>query len=107
MIILLSILPTPRKYSISTLSLILEGGSIEVSGNLANALHKWMPFTYTVDAFRSAISGGGSIATEMIVLCSIIVVFSGLTIIVFNIRGLKVKNNKKLIYEWIEEKGLA
>lgn len=80
---------------------------IEVSGNLANSLHTYMPFTYTVDAFRSAISGGWDILPEMLILLGIMVVFTLLSILVFAIRGSKIKHNKKLTYTWIEEKGLA
>ena len=80
---------------------------IEVSGDLANILHAYMPFTYTVDAFRSAISGGWDILPEMLILGGIVVVFSLLSILVFVIRGIKIKHDKKLTYTWIEEKGLA
>ena len=80
---------------------------IEISGDLANKLHVYMPFTYTVDAFRSTIAGGSSVLTEILVLAAITVVFTLLTVIVFEIRGIKVSKDKKLIYEWIEEKGLA
>lgn len=80
---------------------------IEVSGHLANELHKYMPFTYTVDAFRSAISGGWDIVPEMIFLASLIVAFTILSIIVFTVRAIKIKHDKKLTYTWIEEKGLA
>jgi putative membrane protein len=31
---------------------------IEISGDFAAAIHCYVPFTYTVNAFRSAISGG-------------------------------------------------
>ena len=33
---------------------------LEVSGSFVPALHGWVPFTYTVQAFRSTISGGES-----------------------------------------------
>lgn len=80
---------------------------IEISGDLANKLHKYMPFTYTVDSFRSAISGGGNIQKELIILASLTIIFTLLTITVFEIREKLIEHNKKPVYEWIEEKGLA
>jgi putative membrane protein len=81
---------------------------IEISGSLANALHKWMPFTYSVEGFRAAIAGNGpSIVSECAVLFGISIVFTLLTILVFGVRAKRTKENKPFIYEWIEEKGLA
>lgn len=80
---------------------------VEISGNLVASLHKYVPFTYAVNAFRSAISGGESIAKDLEVLISIFVVFSILTMLVFGIRAYLSKSDKPSVYEWIEEKGLA
>lgn len=80
---------------------------VELSGKMVETIHKYMPFTYTVDAFRSTISGGQSIQTEVVVLAVLAVVFSGLTIGVFAIRARRISANKPTIYSIIEEKGLA
>ncbi|MGN0368838.1 MAG: YhgE/Pip family protein [Wujia sp.] len=80
---------------------------IEVSGPLANALHAFMPFTYTVNAFRSVIAGGQSIRGELEVLFAISIVFTLLTIVMFEIRGRRLKEGKRMMYDWIEEHGLA
>lgn len=80
---------------------------LEISGNLANVLHKWVPFTYSVDAFRSAISGGQSVRSQVCVLFVISLVFTLLTILVFCVRAGKIRKDKKYIYGWLEEKGLA
>jgi putative membrane protein len=81
---------------------------IEISGNLAAALHKWVPFTYSVDAFRSAIAvNGASIWPEVMVLIGISIVFTLLTILVFRIRTVQAKRNQKSVHDWIEEHGLA
>lgn len=82
---------------------------IEISGHLAQSLHDWMPFTYSVNGFRAAIASGQTvgITKEVAVLAGIAVVFTILTIIVFEIRGRLIQQNKKMVYDWIEEKGLA
>lgn len=80
---------------------------VELSGKIVETIHKYMPFTYTVDAFRSTISGGQSIQTELTVLIVLALVFSALTIGVFAIRAKRISSNKPTIYDLIEEKGLA
>ena len=80
---------------------------IELSGKMVAALNKFMPFTYSVNAFRSAISGGENIGTELGVLIGIAAVFSALTYVLFVVRSRKIANGKKLIYQWIEEHGMA
>lgn len=80
---------------------------VEISGPMVPKIHSLVPFTYTVDAFRSTISGGQSIATDMIVLIVIGIIFTLLTILVFQIRSKRLKAGKPITYQWIEEKGLA
>ena len=63
---------------------------IELSGGLFKALHPFMPFTYTVNAFRSTIATGTSLVTEISVLAGILIVFLVLIGILFNIRGKKI-----------------
>ena len=38
---------------------------VEVSPSFVAKIHAYVPFTYTVDAFRATISGGRSITTSM------------------------------------------
>ena len=52
---------------------------VELSGSFVPDIHSFLPFTYTVDAFRSTIAGGTSIMPCMIMLILITVVFSILT----------------------------
>ncbi len=80
---------------------------VELSGKMVETIHKYMPFTYTVDAFRSTISGGQSIQTELTVLIVLALVFSALTVGVFAIRAKRIGSNKPTIYDFIEKKGLA
>ena len=80
---------------------------VEISGSFVSFIHPYLPFTYTVNGFRAAISGNGSIHTTIVVLLSILVVFSILTIILFQIRGKRIKENKKILMDLLEEKGFA
>ena len=80
---------------------------IEVSGPLAAALNKFMPFTYTVAAFRSSIGGGEPFPASVKVLLMIMLVSSVLTIFLFVIRGKKEKEGKKNLYDVMEAHGFA
>lgn len=80
---------------------------IEISGDFVATIHKWLPFSYAVDAFRGTISGNGNILEVTIVLLSIAVIFTLLTIMMFNIRAKMIKSNKKGLYDFIEKCGLA
>jgi len=48
---------------------------IELSDSFYQKLHPFMPFTYTVNAFRSTIASGLDISKEIKVLCGIFIVF--------------------------------
>ena len=80
---------------------------IEISGKFAQALNKFMPFTYTVAAFRSTIGGGASYKTAIAVLVSIFAISTTLTIILFMIRGKEAEQGRKNLYEVMEEHGFA
>jgi putative membrane protein len=80
---------------------------VEISGAFVSKIHYLVPFTYTVDAFRTAIAGKGSITSCCIIMCAIVVVFSILTIILFGIRAKCKEQGRRCLYDFIEEKGLA
>ncbi len=80
---------------------------VELSGNMVKALNKFMPFTYSVNGFRSAISGGQSIVKELAVLIGIALVFSIMTYMLFVIRTRKMEKGQSTIYQWIQEHGMA
>ena len=80
---------------------------IEVSGPLAAALHDYVPFTYSVTAFRSAIGGGAPYGICIAVLTGILVVFSVLTVVLFMVRGKKEQAGKGDLHSWMEAHGLA
>lgn len=79
----------------------------ELSGSFVPYLHDWVPFTYTVQAFRSTISGGESIRGCLIFLMILFLVFTGLTILEFNVRARKMREGKNTWMVWLEEHGLA
>ena len=79
----------------------------ELSGSFVPYLHDWVPFTYTVEAFRSTISGGESIRGCLIFLMVLFLVFTGLTILEFTVRARKVREGKNTWMAWLEEHGLA
>ena len=80
---------------------------VEISPEFVADIHAYLPFTYTVDAFRSTISGGGSIRASVILLILLTVVFTGLTILQFHRMARRRRNSQPLLIDWLEEKGLA
>ena len=80
---------------------------IEVSGPLAAALNRFMPFTYTVAAFRSSIGGGEPFPVSVRILLMIFFVSTLLTIFLFVIRGRKEIKGKSNLYDVMEARGFA
>lgn len=80
---------------------------VELSGSFVPSIHSFLPFTYTVDAFRSTIAGGTSIMPCMIMLILITVVFSVLTVLLFEKRAHKIKAGKPTLTDLLEKLGLA
>ncbi|MDO5520469.1 MAG: YhgE/Pip domain-containing protein [bacterium] len=60
---------------------------IELSGDFYKAIHPFMPFTYSVNAFRATIATGASIAQPITVFVSIIIGCTGLTILLFQFKA--------------------
>ena len=56
---------------------------IETSGVFYNVIHPFMPFTYSVEAFRHTLAMGGNITTDILVFVGMIVVFSVLSILFY------------------------
>ncbi len=80
---------------------------LEISGPLAQALNRFMPFTYTVTAFRSTIGGGEECGKCIAVLLWILGISSLLTIILFMIRSKEEQKGIKNLYTFMEERGFA
>lgn len=80
---------------------------VEISPAFVSDIHAYLPFTYTVNAFRSTICGGESIRSSVIVLTALTVIFTALTILQFCRMARRRKNGQLLLIDWLEEKGLA
>lgn len=80
---------------------------VQLSGSFVPNIHAFLPFTYTVDAFRSTIAGGTSITPCIIVLTIMILVFSLLTVLLFEGRARRIKNGKSILPDLLEKLGLA
>lgn len=77
------------------LQLSASAGSypIELSNGFFQAIHPWMPMTFSVHAFREAISIGGSLTGDLLVLLSIGVLSMVLT---WGVYHWKLKRNNLL-----------
>ncbi len=80
---------------------------VALSADYVAKIHKYIPFSYGVEAFRSTISGGKPITKDLIVLIAIAVVFTVLTISLFAYRTRKAKKNKTTIYDFLVAKGIG
>ena len=80
---------------------------VEISPEFVSKIHAYLPFTYTVNAFRSTIAGGESIRTSVIVLVVLAVVFTVLTIMQFNHMAHAKKKGKIVLLDWLEAHGVA
>ena len=80
---------------------------VQLSPEFVAKIHAWVPFTYSVDAFRSVICAGESIQTPVIVMCVITIVFTILTLIEFQFRTRRIKAGKPIFHDFLEAKGLA
>lgn len=79
---------------------------LELSGSFVPYLHDWVPFTYTVTAFRSTISGGESIGKSLLFLGALFLVFSLMTVLEFQIRAGKIRRGQKTWVAWLKAHGL-
>lgn len=80
---------------------------LEISGSFVPYLHKWVPFTYTVTAFRSTISGGEDISGCLFFLLALTVIFTVLTVLEFRIRAARIERGDRTLIGWLEAHGLA
>ncbi len=80
---------------------------IELSADYVAKIHRFLPFSYGVEAFRSTISGGKSIVHDVIVLVAIFLVFTCLTIILFTLRTRNIRRNRLTMYDRLVEKGMS
>ena len=80
---------------------------LELSGSFVPALNGWVPFTYTVRAFRSAICGGQDITGCLAYLAIWFVVATLLTLVLFQVRTRRIRAKQPTLMVWLEEHSLA
>lgn len=80
---------------------------VEISPAFVAKIHWYLPFTYTVNSFRSTIAGGESIRNAVFVMTALFVVFTLLTIGAFQIKTARRREGKWILFDWLEERGLA
>ena len=64
---------------------------IELSPKFYQLIHPFMPFTYGVDAFRSTLSTGNSLLTDIAVFVGIFTVCGTLTLLTYDLRQIKLR----------------
>ncbi|MBS7009561.1 YhgE/Pip domain-containing protein [Anaerostipes sp.] len=72
---------------------------IELSPKFYQIIHPFMPFTYSVNAFRNTLMIGGGITAEVLVFIGILIVFSLLSIGYYQRRAKEVRVNSAVITE--------
>ena len=80
---------------------------LEISGSFVKYLHDWVPFTYTVKAFRSAICAGQDVSGCAVYLAAWALVFTLLTLAVFTVRAKHIRDGKPTLTPWLERHRLA
>lgn len=67
---------------------------IELSAGFFKAIHPYMPFTYSVHAFRNTLCIGGNILNDVGIFIVIFVVFALLTFIIYEVKAKKLQSLK-------------
>ena len=68
---------------------------IELSPKFYQIIHPFMPFAYGVDAFRSTLSTGNSLLTDIAVFVGIIIVGITATCLTYEMRRIKLKRKQE------------
>ena len=82
-----------------------SGGTypIQLSNSFFEAIHPYLPMTYSIDAYRQLFGIGGSISTDLFILLAILIAFNLLIILFYSV---KRKQLRQEAFE-VEEKSLA
>ena len=82
-----------------------SGGTypIQLSNPFFEAIHPYLPMTYSIDAYRQLFGLGGSISTDLFILSAILIVFNLLIILFY---AIKRKQLRKEDFE-VEEESAA
>ncbi|WP_245208170.1 YhgE/Pip domain-containing protein [Sediminibacillus dalangtanensis] len=86
-----------RFFMLILLTLQLGGSAgtfpIQLSNGFFQAIHPYLPMTYSIDAYRHAISLGGSITGDIIVLISIFIVSQLGLLVFFTLKTKSYRND--------------
>lgn len=65
-----------------------SGGTypIQLSNRFFEAIHPYLPMTYSIDAYRQLFGIGGSISTDLFILLAILIVFNLLIILFYTVK---------------------
>lgn len=75
---------------------------VPISADFVAAIHPYIPFTYSVEGFRAAIAGGPAPTAALTVLLGITAAFTVLTVVLFQIRSKRIKEDKKTTISLLE-----
>ena len=70
-----------------------SGGTypIQLSNSFFEAIHPYLPMTYSIDAYRQLFGIGGSISTDLVVLLTILIAFNLLIILFYSIKRKQLR----------------
>ncbi|RPA59129.1 YhgE/Pip domain-containing protein [Aerococcus agrisoli] len=73
-----------------------SGGTypIQLSNPFFEAIHPYLPMTYSVDAYRQLFAIGGSIRSDLLVLIAILIIVNLLIILFYTVNNKKIKANQ-------------
>ena len=80
---------------------------MELSSSFVAKIHDYLPFSYTVTAFRRCISTTELSVSDLGFLFAVFGISTLCTILVFVIRTRKIKKGQPLFLDFLKEKGLA
>lgn len=80
---------------------------VELSSSFVAKIHDYLPFSYTVTAFRRCISTTELSVSDLGFLFAVFGISTLCTILVFVIRTRKIKKGQPLFLDFLKEKGLA
>jgi putative membrane protein len=82
-----------------------SGGTypIQLSNSFFEAIHPYLPMTYSIDAYRQLFGIGGSISTDLFILLAILIAFNLLIILFYSVKRKQLRPED---FE-VEEKSLT
>ncbi|WP_320164585.1 YhgE/Pip domain-containing protein [uncultured Trichococcus sp.] len=78
-----------------------SGGTypIQLSNSFFEAIHPYLPMTYSIDAYRQLFGIGGSISTDLFILLAILIVFNLLIILFYTVKRKQLRQEEVEVEE--------